>query len=43
MIAALKIISTCFLIGAFVAFIWALAALTIEIIKEKYNGNKSNR
>ena len=43
MITALKIILIVVLVLAGIAFAWALAELAVETIKEKYDGDKSNR
>ena len=43
MIEVFKIMSVIMLSAVGIAFIWALAELTIETIKEKYDGDKSNR
>ncbi len=43
MIEILKIMSVIMLSAVGLAFVWALAVLTVETIKEKYDGDKSNR
>ncbi len=43
MIAVLKIMSGIMLASVAVAFIWGLAVLAIETIKEWKNGDKGNR
>lgn len=38
-----KIMSCIMLVSVGIAFVWALAELIVETIKEKYDGDKSNR
>lgn len=43
MMAVLKIVSIFLFASVGIAFAWALAELAVETIKEKYDGDKSNR
>lgn len=43
MITVLKLMAIFLLSAAGIAFAWALAELAIETIKEKYDGDKSDR
>ena len=43
MMAVFKIMSVFMLASVGIAFAWALAELAVETIKEKYDGDKSDR
>lgn len=43
MITIVKIMCGIMLSAVAIGFVWAIAELTIETIKEKHNGDKSNR
>ena len=43
MIEVLKVVSVFMFASVGIAFAWALAELAVETIKEKYDGDKSDR